>query len=89
MNRRGHGAGRSAKGRAIAQGTGLALHQRDVVLPVVADVSTVGQSFMAGDDDVFGGDIHALEIKPGADPMVGQITRRPVAFRLRAVYGKL
>src|SRR3546814_13263769 len=38
-----------SKGRAVAQRTGLAFDQREVVLPVIADLVAIQQADMAGD----------------------------------------
>eukprot|EP01038_Epipyxis_sp_PR26KG_P017796 gene17797-24838_t len=59
--------------RAIAQCARLALHQVDVVLPVVAGLATARQPGMAGYDGVRGRHIDSLGIDAGADDVAGPL----------------
>jgi hypothetical protein len=75
QQRRGHVGER----RAVAQHAGLALHQRDVVLPVVAGLAAVAQARVAGDDLVLCHDDHPRGVQPGRDHVPGQLARHRVA----------
>ena len=73
----GRPAGR--EGSSIAQRPWFALHQRDVVFPVVAHLSTFGNSFMDGHHRVAGYDIHAPRIQSRAHQLAVELAGRRVA----------
>jgi len=53
------------KGRAVAQGTGFALHQCDVVLPIIHSMPPVDDPLMAGDHGITGHHADARRVQPG------------------------
>ena len=73
------GLGQVGEGRAVAQGTGLSLHQRDVVLPVVAGLALVGEPLVIGDDGLAGDNLYARGIQPRAHPLPCQLAGHRVA----------
>ena len=52
------------KGRAVSQCPGLALHQRHVVLLVIANMAPVGQPFVPGHDQLVTGHLHPATVQP-------------------------
>ena len=68
-----------SKGRSVAQRAGLALNQRDVVLPVVADLVAIQQARMAGYQRIIGHHLDAGRIQTAADPLTRVLTRHRVA----------
>ena len=54
------------KGRAVAQGTGFALHQCDVVLLIIHSMPPVDDPLMAGDHGITGHHADARRVQPGA-----------------------
>lgn len=70
------------KRRSIAQCAGLALEQRDVVLPVVADLLAIDDALMVGDDHVAGDHAHACRVQARADHLAGQLAKDRVAIAM-------
>ena len=73
------GLGQVGKRRTVAQHAWLALHQRDVVLPVVAGLAPVAQAFVASHHLVVGHDHHLARVQPRAHLLPHQLAWHRVA----------
>ena len=75
----GQRPGQVQEGRAVAQRAGLALHQLDVVLPVVGGVAAVEQPSVAGHDRIPADHVHPHRVQPRAHRLARPFARHRIA----------
>mmetsp|Transcript_66689 Transcript_66689/g.164356 ORF Transcript_66689/g.164356 Transcript_66689/m.164356 type:complete len:266 (+) Transcript_66689:1653-2450(+) len=71
--------GKVLEGSTVPQRARLPLHQRDVVLPVIAGLALVAQPLVPGHDAVVGDDHHLARVQPRADHLPDPLAGHGVA----------